>query len=203
MSKDKSKRMRTIHLLSLIQAKCNLEPKIYERFLSLHDIQFKDQEVDDLNALIKLIKLLQYDCAIFDKFYVGYKIPQIGKEFDLLRIGTKTVINIELKSESSSDKAKKQLIKNAYYLSHINKKVYCFSFISSEKKLYQLEGEAITEANTDILINLLENQELSENDCINDFFNPSDYLVSPFNSPKNFVEKKYFLTQQQEDIKKR
>ena len=34
-------------------------------------------------------------------------------------------------------------------------------------------------------------------------FDPSNYLVSPFNSTDRFVNKKYFLTQQQEDIKNR
>ena len=32
-------------------------------------------------------------------------------------------------------------------------------------------------------------------------FNPSDYLVSPFNSTENFIENKYFLTHQQESVK--
>ena len=35
---------------------------------------------------------------------------------------------------------------------------------------------------------------------IDDLFNPSDYLVSPFNSPEKFMAEGYFLTVQQEQI---
>src|SRR5690606_27130626 len=48
---------------------------------------------------------------------------------------------------------------------------------------------------------LLSDQECYGDEVIDDKFNPSDYLVSPFNSPKKFLDNKYFLTQQQESIK--
>ena len=35
---------------------------------------------------------------------------------------------------------------------------------------------------------------------INELFNPSDYLVSPFNSTEKFINGNYFLTVQQENI---
>ena len=34
-------------------------------------------------------------------------------------------------------------------------------------------------------------------------FEPSKYLVSPFNSPQDFLDGKYFLNRQQEEIKNR
>ncbi|EUJ18396.1 hypothetical protein MAQA_09229 [Listeria aquatica FSL S10-1188] len=37
-------------------------------------------------------------------FFLGYKIPQIGEEFDLLRLGKNYHLNIELKSEASEEK---------------------------------------------------------------------------------------------------
>lgn len=48
----------------------------------------------------------------------------------------------------------------------------------------------------------MEDQEAIVIDNLNDFFDPSAYLVSPFNSTKKFIYKEYFLTQQQESIKK-
>ena len=45
----------------------------------------------------------------FDGFYVGYHIPQIGKEFDLLRIGKEYLVNIEIKSAADPLKVKNQL----------------------------------------------------------------------------------------------
>jgi hypothetical protein len=37
---------------------------------------------------------------------------------------------------------------------------------------------------------------------IDSYFNPSNYLVSPFNSTQEFIKGKYFLTAHQEQIKK-
>jgi len=51
------------------------------------------------------------------------------------------------------------------------------------------------------LAKLLHKQKLSNINDIDKLFNPSDYLVSPFNSTKKFIENKYFLTHQQESVK--
>ena len=40
---------------------------------------------------------------LFDGYYVGYSIKQIGKEFDLLRFCDDAIINIELKGELDED----------------------------------------------------------------------------------------------------
>ena len=45
-------------------------------------------------------------------------------------------------------------------------------------------------------------QAIEEATPIDDRFNPSAYLVSPFNSPTNFLLGKYFLTSQQENVKR-
>ncbi|TOE56057.1 hypothetical protein CGJ39_24875, partial [Vibrio parahaemolyticus] len=52
-----------------------------------------------------------------------------------------------------------------------------------------------------MLTQLLTNQNILKVDNPDDLFNPSDYLVSPFNSTEKFVNNQYFLTGQQEDIK--
>lgn len=39
-----------------------------------------------------------------DNFYFGYKIPQISKEFDLIRFGENYNVSIELKSQTTLDK---------------------------------------------------------------------------------------------------
>ena len=89
----------------------------------------KCAEIEDLKSLAGVLHELTEEINIFDGFYVGYKIPQIGKEFDLLRFGEESVINVELKKKSSEEKIKKQLIRNKYYLSYIGKKIYNFSYV--------------------------------------------------------------------------
>lgn len=51
------------------------------------------------------------------------------------------------------------------------------------------------------VFSLLRNQKSWTFDSIEKLFNPSDYLISPFNSTKQFLAGAYFLTQQQEAIK--
>jgi hypothetical protein len=47
----------------------------------------------------------------------------------------------------------------------------------------------------------LVKQEIISLDNIDKLFNPSNYLVSPFNSTDRFIKNEYFLTNQQENIK--
>jgi len=49
----------------------------------------------------------------------------------------------------------------------------------------------------------LIDQKIESIENIDNLFNPSDYLVSPFNSTQKFLSGQYFLTNQQEDVKKR
>lgn len=143
---------------------------------------------------------------LLDSYFWGYKIPQIGKEFDLLRFGEVTIINIELKSESTKEKVKKQLIQNRYYLGFLQKEVFLFTYVVNDNKLYQLQTDSNKEelVETDFLslCEILHNQNIQKIQDIDTLFNPSNYLVSPFNSTEQFIHAAYFLTGQQEEIKK-
>ncbi len=210
--------MKSINLLSLVQAKNSLDPDIYSNFLNHYSIGIKEQEVGDLEILINCLKEAKgsgdfndnfYDFRskniIFDKFYVGYKIPQISKEFDLLRFGTKCLINIELKRKGNENIILKQLKQNKHYLNVIKKQQkYYLSFVSETKQLYRLKKDnSLKEVNISVLKKLLKNQNSKNFENIDDLFDPSEYLVSPFNSTQKFLQNDYFLTSQQEGIKKK
>ena len=193
--------MKKINLLSLVQAYSSLEDESYRFFLGHYDIAVRDGEVDDLRKLVDVLSSQSDNMNIFDQFYVSYKIPQIGKEFDLLRFEEDCVINIELKRSSTEENVQKQLKRNKYYLSYLGKEIHNFSFISETRKLYCLnDRNAIDEVDFSCLVDLLESHG---NNIFNidELFNPSDYLVSPFNSTDRFVAGEYFLTHQQEEIK--
>lgn len=195
--------MKTINLLSLVKAKQHLNIENYKNYLKFYGINPKDKEVEDINILIECIFKVKKEIKLIDNYYVGYTIPQIGKEFDLLRFGDNYVINIELKNNSTKDRILKQLVKNKYYLSFLNKKVYYFTFVSSEKKLYYLNNSTdLEEVDYDFLVNYLLNQTIEFIENLDKLFNPSNYLVSPFNSTDKFMNNEYFLTSQQEEIKK-
>ena len=144
--------------------------------------------------------------ADFDGYFVGYTIKQIGKEFDLLRFGDDTILNIELKSEMKvANKAKKilkQMEINYYYLNFLGKRVVVVTYVENDGfYIYVPETktlEAIDSKKVSYIIkNHVPNMTIDP-DCE---FVPSNYLISPFNSTDAFINGEYFLTTRQQTIK--
>src|SRR5690625_5123152 len=75
-----------------------------------------------------------------NEFYIGFKINQFNKEFDLLRFGLDNIINIEVKKKSTLERVEKQLRQNRYYLSFIGKEVYSFTYLSEEDSFYHFDN---------------------------------------------------------------
>lgn len=194
--------MKCINIQSIIQANKSLTQDLFEKFLSYYDIRIKQDEIDDLSIFVDYFNESFDDIEIYDNFYVSYTIPQIGKEFDLLRFGEKSVVSLEIKSEATEEKIKKQLSRNKYYLGFIGKEILAFSFISKTKELFYLdEDDNLGKVNKKDLYEALKGQKVDSFVSPDDLFNPSDYLVSPFNSSKRFLANEYFLTNQQEKVK--
>ncbi len=194
--------MKNINLLSLVQAHDSLGLSEFSSFIDYYGIGINNYEVVDLKVLVNEMLALLSFVNIFNDFYVGYKIQHISKEFDLLRFGANYIVNLEIKKESTEDKIKKQLNRNRYYLSHINKVIHNFCFVANTKTLYQLNylgGLNVVPLN--FLVQIFTGQSLVKLENPDELFNPSDYLVSPFNSTSKFVDNQYFLTGNQEGIK--
>lgn len=88
-------------------------------------------------------------------FYIGYRVPKISKEFDLLVFNQQyDVINIELKSNINyaKEKIKKQLVSNKYYLSTITRSVKSVTYNSDLNTFYTLtdKNELIKVSITDV-----------------------------------------------------
>lgn len=194
--------MKDINLISLTQAANTLSEAYFTRYYQYYGIEIKPDEVE---VLKNFVKKLGYECVdkrIFNHFFVGYKIPQISKEFDLLRIGDNYIVNIELKRECTEEKIKKQLIQNRYYLKFLNEKIFNFTYVLSTDSLYLLTDEGLFIIEPLVLQKILSSQNVHNLENINSLFNPSNYLVSPFNSTDKFLDGQYFLTGQQSDIKR-
>ena len=83
-----------------------------------------------INAIVDQFFLCGAAPHVYDGWFYAFTIPQIGKEFDLLRISEDAIINIELKSQPVElRRVEKQLYQNRYYLGHLNKKIYSFTLI--------------------------------------------------------------------------
>ncbi|EHZ2782529.1 DUF2075 domain-containing protein [Vibrio parahaemolyticus] len=194
--------MKSINILSLVQANNNLSSESFASYTGHYGIEIKPNEIVDLTQLIDRMYQIVPFVNLFNDFYVGYKIQHISKEFDLLRFGDNYIINIELKNSSKEEKIQKQLIRNKYYLSHIKKVVHNFTYVVSTNTLYQLNAnDTLDKVDFSLLIQILTNQNLLKIENPDSLFNPSDYLVSPFNSTQKFLNNNYFLTNQQEEFK--
>lgn len=194
--------MKPINLVSLVDASKKLAPPVFDLYKEHFDIKVKQDEIEDLSSLVEELLSFVDMLKIVDGFYVGYKINQINKEFDLLRFGEETIINIELKRKSTGDRMKKQLLSNKYYLGFLGKQVLQFTYVASEEKLYYLnEKEEFEESDIEFLFKQINKQKLIEIEDIQKEFDPCNYLVSPFNSTEAFIENQYFLTEHQDNYK--
>lgn len=192
--------MRAVNLISLCHVSQNEVLKA--NYLQHFAIKIKDDEIKDIHQLVAELQKKSGNHYIFDDYFVGFSIPQIGKEFDLLRVGETTIVNIEVKRQATEQKILEQLKKNQYYLSFLGKEIFKFTYISQENKLYRIQNEGLESCDFQTLIEVLSLQQPLKNCEIETLFNPSDYLVSPFNSTEKFLQDEYFLTQEQQQIKK-
>lgn len=199
--------MKAINLKSLINiylANDDALPKEYINFIGEdYGLEVKKYE---LNVLKNLIKYIEENNKIslneYNYFYLGYKIPQIGKEFDLLRFDDENILNIEYKREVADIQIlKEQLIKNKYYLQFLMKSMILIGYIQKNNELYILrENNELEELSINEFIEILNSNEKCKELDLNNIFKASNYLISPFNKTEQFIKDQYFLTKHQEEI---
>ncbi|MBR6003550.1 MAG: ATP-binding protein, partial [Lachnospiraceae bacterium] len=84
-------------------------------------LKIKEWEIKGLRALTDKLCEHSSDATTYDFFY-SFIMPKLGKEFDLIRISSDSVVNIELKSGDVTDEAiRNQLLNNRYYLSTLGR----------------------------------------------------------------------------------
>lgn len=194
--------MKQVNLISVLSAFTNLSSNSFTSYLNYYSIKIKNSELKDLQVFVDDLKSISKTITSFDKFFIGYSIPQIGKEFDLLRIDNEKIINIELKRTSTGERIVEQLIRNKYYLSFLKKEMHCYTYVADTKKIFKLNKTGgLQEIELKQVLDILDSQDVKKKYDIDVYFNPSNYLVSPFNSTLEFIKGNYFLTTHQEKIK--
>ncbi len=189
---------------------CQVHSAIYRNEIAAPkcDVLIKRNEVDTLQAFInQLLFYSKGNHKILDRYFVGFSIPQLGNEFDLLRFGENYIVNIELKgvlpAESKEEKVTNQLKKQYYYLKFLGRPVKEYAFVESDG-IYQYNPCTISieKVPMSALVEALTSQIVSEDFDIERAFVPSNYLVSPFNKVNEFINGEYFLTMDQSNQKK-
>lgn len=168
-----------------------------------HTLKIKEWELESMRALVDQLELHMQDVSALRMFY-SFQIPRLGKEFDLLQIREDQIINIELKSGVVSAEAiQKQLIQNRYYLSVLGKPIQSYTYISSQNRLMRLTNhDHVIEASWEQLCAALQKEGKDYSGDIENLFRAEWYLFSPLTEPNRFLNKEYFLTAQQRDIKR-
>lgn len=87
----------------------------------------------------------------------------------------------------------------------MKKEIHCYTFVTENSidKLYYFDKNTKTISEVDInnlIVNLIKINDFDDID-IDGLFDPSNYLISPFNKTAEFLKGEYFLTKQQEQIK--
>ena len=182
-----------------------------------HKKEFSVHEIRSLCALVdQAVPVLKDRCAgegnwvrFLDGFYFSYTIAHVSKEFDLIKISEdgNCVLNIELKSEAiEEDRILKQLSQNRYYLSHISRTIYSFTYVMETNTLYFLNDRGyMRAAGMEELADVLMKPAFSsfvEKD-LDQYFRAADYLISPAALPEKFLQGNYFLTNQQFEFRRR
>ena len=102
---------KIVSLFDIVKLSDNEElSESYVRYICGLEIgrQYKHQEILDIRCLLENI-VASIDNA--EGFLFGYVVPQLNKEFDLLKITESVCLNIEVKSgEVSEGKIKRQLL---------------------------------------------------------------------------------------------
>lgn len=167
----------------------------------------KKSEIETLSKFCELLKKFVCEFDLFDGYYIGYSIKQISKEFDLLRLSDDLVINIELKmpldEEEKVKKITEQMHKNYYYLKFLGKKVSIYTFVADDGLYkYDEDNNKCSPVEIESLICELKSQTINDTLDLDTVFVPSKYLISPFNNEDRFISNEYFLTDNQQSIKK-
>ena len=195
--------MKTINLAILSQLHGNDSFSMFETIYSQREKNTTPEHEQE--SLYSFVLYLIAKCDIhFPKmngFYFSYHIPQISKEFDILRISENAVLNIELKSGNIPlSEAQEQLRRNQYYLGHLQKKAFLFTFFR-DNRLYQLVDGSLNEASPQDLADAFSATETYLETDIDALFSPSQFLISPLTTPERFLANEYFLTSRQEEIR--
>ncbi|SKA62416.1 RNA helicase [Succinivibrio dextrinosolvens DSM 3072] len=195
--------MKTCNLVTIAELYQNSQ-ELFDNYIRYLGTSVKTQDVSSIVSLLDILpqEYKTVKSEIFDDFYIGYKLPQLNKEFDLLKIISDCVLNIELKTEEHIEDVKKQILRHKYYLCLLKRKICIFTFIEQTKTIYKLSDNDIVETDIYDLLKVVESLNNPIDKNIDFLFNPASYLISPFNKTDDFVNNNYVFTDRQEQIEK-
>lgn len=153
-------------------------------------------DVNDAEGLLSLLDFIQE--PNMDGFVISYMIDRICKEFDILKLGNNTIVNIEIKLSNRKDKIN-QVRQNYFLLAnqYSDYHIHIYSYIKTGNKFFQYNpsSDELVESSSCWLnedLKLITNLEMP---------NMNIDIKSVYKYPDFFLEDRYILSNAQEIIK--
>ena len=165
--------------------------------------RIKIHEIDSLRILVDALTETGISIRELDGFYLGFIIPLIGKEFDLLKVTGRHCLNIELKSQDVTEEhILAQLRKNHHYLTLLGKKLMLYTVVTDTMTCYRLSHKGnLVRAELSEIADAVRSCDTVYEGHIDKLFRASEYLISPDKAPDKFLQGQYFLTPAQDYVK--
>ncbi|WP_165964726.1 DNA/RNA helicase domain-containing protein [Periweissella cryptocerci] len=198
-----------VNLLELLNV-TESSDQLLHSFLKIHDYEYnfqKDSEQIDIDELKSYAKLLAHLAPVLSLeqmsgFVLGFKLKdQANTQFDLLKGSNDTIINFEFKSETPSKPISKQASEHYRFLKMQYSRVIVIEYLADSDEIweYQSQTKQMEPLNFDDLINRIPNASTGIDRL--EKLTRSDFLVAPYNKPKDFLGSLYELTSNQKNIK--
>ena len=160
-------------------------------------------EINSLRILVDAMMAEGVDVIDTDGFYFGFIIPQIGKEFDLVKVTGKYCLNIELKSQDvTEEQIVAQLRKNRHYLTLLGRELMLFTVVTNTLTCYKLtDDDRLERTKLKDVVRAVKRCRAAYHGRIDKLFRASEYLISPEKNPSKFLQKQYFLSPAQDYVK--
>lgn len=184
---------------------------LVDSFIRVFDLGYNDRKripvIDhkELKEYCRALNTLELTKWASQGYFLGTKVPNIDKQFDLLRFTKKQVFNLEVKSKLPKGGLPalcKQIKRNRYYLSVLTVDSLIVEYVIAENQFYTLRNEKLVKINSDSVKSMIDVSEPLEKNPILDL-DGSVFLLSPINNADRFFEDQYFLNLDQEAIVKK
>lgn len=166
---------------------------VIKEYLKYNGTNFDNNDIDVLSDFVKVLSLIASKRTL-QHFILGYKIERLDKEFDLIKMDSNVIVNIELK-EKYEDLKQAMDNYNTLNIFYPNLNIYVFCYCKNDTRVYLYNNEDKKFEDSDIQ-NI--NEKL-ENLIVPEMMNINFQVYSIYRNPNFFLNNEYCLSTSQKN----
>lgn len=207
----KGLKAKLLNLGSLIQVNNTGDTDLKRSMIKLCDygnLCQKTRKIHDLE-IVDLISFSENTIEYLNEeqkegYLLNYIINDgISEQFDILRFSEDAVVNVELKHKippEGKSEILDQLMRHSFLLSVVSEKIFVFTYVREENKLYSLDSSNnLIETSFESLAKILPYDYSKINPL--ELVDMTKMIISPYSNSDDFKEHRYFLTSKQKPIR--